>query len=473
MQPCRLFGWFILGATITNLASLNAQPESAVPPADRVTVAKDRDIELRRVEGRCASLAAQGRLMQANVECQAALGVLDQMAKLQLPKAWKTYISKQRSEIYRFMSSFPLGTSGDAPRLTPGTVFFGGGFGAPPVILSTEPLMRHAGLSANILAPGILELTMAWSSFSTDAAVDSFIYTIPLVQPAPSGIAGTLLPALGIRLGVTQRLEIGLNWGGFATLPGSVSSVDRSSEQGPRVKGSLDGALEVKLLLRRQHHLFPLVSLAGGVNLPLGHARDDVRIFPGSPCIPEIYCPSEVLTNYRVLGTGRFDPFIAVLGTSSLTRRLSLNYGVGASAATSTEFLFIPPDGSVSVQRETIPFLTYGVGGAVIAKQSETGNVNVYAEYWESHPFGTLPVGLDLPLETYQAPVAIRRSIDVGITLHHSSPRRPLSVSVMFGKGLTAGTPNWNVGIALSVAGRLWNHPRHGTLGPEILTSPE
>lgn len=183
-----------------------------------------------------------------------------------------------------------------------------------------------------------------------------------------------------MRLGLNRRVEVGFGWIGYA----DVEDKSDSAHTG----GALDGQVDVKIAIGRQHMLIPDHSLFAGVNVPFG--RGPV----GLPMNPTMNSPGTTpIESTFAFGEMRFLPEFAVLAEHVADSRFSLLYDLGPSFGSS----FSPKTTLGNCQLwnwQIAAFLTYSATAVVLAHKRQSSSVLVYGGYLGSTP---LNASLDYP----------------------------------------------------------------------------
>src|SRR5260370_10881716 len=96
----------VFGAVMGYLPLSSAQEKKTTQVDAAIAKAKTLAAQLRPIEEQCDAYAREGRYTEASHACRAALSILDQISKLDLPASWREYAKKQRDEVDRFMSAF-------------------------------------------------------------------------------------------------------------------------------------------------------------------------------------------------------------------------------------------------------------------------------------------------------------------------------------------------------------------------------
>jgi hypothetical protein len=229
----------------------------------------------------------------------------------------------------------------------------------------------------------------------------------------------SVVPTIGVGIGLSRRIELDFGWDGYAIVPNSFGSAEGSAITGHTL-GVQDGILGLKVALREQRGVLPQVSLAGGMNLPIGDGA---------------------------IVTARVAPYFAVIAGHSLTRRLSLGYNVGYSRGVTRQLpQLINPSG--------VSYLTYGVAGGLLLRTFETRSLSLFTDYRESRPRELSVPQYDGP--NVIIPLPVRRGLETGLSLYQFRTRPAIGVSVLAGKGLDGGVPRWWIAVAVSISGKVW-----------------
>jgi len=397
-----------------------ARAQGLNPGGDQLSTARTLDDLVRQLVDNCRALARQNRRSQAETSCRNALTVVDRLSLLSGVPDIQQYTRNLRESINQILKDIDRAESAPPQQWLPtsssGSVFGGGAAGGAYILLS-EPLIRVAPLTPEILPPGTIALTVEWSGISNHRTSPS--PDLDSLFGSSSGMTN-LVPTIGVGIGLARRFELDFSWDGYAIVPYPVGGLGDTTTIRHSV-GVEDGAAGLKVALRPQRGILPQVSIAGGMNLPLGNGG---------------------------VVAAQVAPYFAVVAGHSLTPRLSLGYNVGYSRGITWQ----EPQ---RVAPLAVSYFTYGLAGNFLLRSFEARTLSLFTEYRESRPRALRVPGYDGDPDVI-VPLPVRRGVDAGLSLYQSRSRPAIGVSALVGKGLAGGVPRWWTAIAVSISRKVW-----------------